>query len=119
MKFITVEKDTTYDESVEYSPEAEPNPDMSMNDNELSVIIQEKYRNLRDLPLKNSDSIRCGCDDEFIAGFIVSFLFTIFSLFFLICRKDKSFRKGILIGVAIHVVMYLALGITALVHALR
>ena len=116
MKFITVEKDTTYDDSVEFSPETEPNPDVSIDDNELSVIIQEKYHNLRKMPRQSND-IKCGCNDEFIAGFIVSFLFTIFALFFLICRKDKAFRKGILIGVSIHVVLYLALGIMALVAA--
>ena len=46
--------------------------------------------------------IRKGCNDEFILGFIVGFMFILFSLFTLLCRKDRSYRKGLLSGMGIH-----------------
>ena len=41
---------------------------------------------------------RASCNEDVCLGVILGMLLNLFALLFLICKKDESFKKGVLIG---------------------
>ena len=84
-----------------------PEPQKFYTAEDISVIVEDEVRRLSDIKPTVPEEIRCGCHNEYIIGIIAAFTFSLFALFFLIVRKDKHFKRGLLTGVIVHTVFFL------------
>ncbi len=94
-----------------------PEPQKFYTADDISVIVEDEVRRLSDIKPTVNEEVKCGCHNEYIIGIIAAFTFSLLSLFFLIVRRDRHFKKGLLTGVIVHTVFFLIYIIVAIFGA--